>query len=42
MWQAMAWSVLVICTTVLEIKGFKTSGLWVLIVIWCLCGEFDT
>lgn len=40
MWQALAWSVLVICTTVLEIQGFKTTGLWILIVFWCLVGNF--
>lgn len=40
MWQAMAFSVLVICTTILELKGFKTSGLWVLIVFWVLFGKF--
>ena len=40
MWQAMAFIVLVICTTILEVKGFKTSGLWLFIVFWALFGEF--
>lgn len=40
MYQAIAFSVLVVCTTTLEIQGFKTSGLWVLIVFWALVGDF--
>lgn len=40
MYQAIAFSVLLICTTILEIKGFKTSGLWKLIVFWALLGDF--
>lgn len=42
MWQALAFCVLVICTTILEVKGYKTSGLWTLIVFWVvLFGDFN-
>lgn len=41
MWQALAFGVLVICTTILEVKGYKTSGLWTLIVFWALFGDFN-
>lgn len=40
MYQTVAFCTLVICTTLLEVKGFKTSGLWVLIVLWVLAGDF--
>lgn len=41
MQQALAFSLVVICTTILEVKGCKTSGLWTLILIWVLFGDFN-
>ena len=40
--ESIAFVVLCVSATCLEIYGKPVSGLWVVIVIWALCSEFGS
>ncbi|MFW2176645.1 hypothetical protein [Moraxella sp. TY6] len=39
--QSLGFAVLVICTTILELKGHSTQGLWIGVVLWAFFGNFN-
>ncbi|MDN5619252.1 MAG: hypothetical protein L0G63_02055 [Psychrobacter sp.] len=36
--QALCFISLLIAAVYLEVNGFKANGLWILIVVWAVCG----
>lgn len=36
--QALCFIALLIATVYLEVNGYRTKGLWILIVVWAVCG----
>lgn len=39
--QALAFMSLVVASTYLEVKGYGAGGLWVVVVLWVLFGDWS-
>ena len=40
MGNAIAFAALTCCTAYLQIKGHDVDGIWFIVVLWAICGDF--